>query len=179
MTTDKFGWLDDVEAKNNEERSKGYFQIVEGDNKFVLLSHFARLELVWDGSKYRVATEDDQNVSIKGVCWVLQDGLIKEATLPYTVMKDIRALSNNSDWDFEIPFPHMLTLNAKGAGTKEVVYSLTPSPKKTQIPRETLDELAKKLQPEEVVEKIKEAKAKSAYPTAESEGIKPEDTPFN
>jgi len=38
-----FDWVDKAEEKRDEERSKEYFKIVEGDNRFVLLSHCAPL----------------------------------------------------------------------------------------------------------------------------------------
>lgn len=179
--TDKMNWIDEVEAKN--EKNSMYFTVKEGENKFVLLSHCAPLSQVWDNTakRYRVAGDDDQNISIRGVCWVLQDDAIKQAKLPYVVVKQIRALNDEPDWDFQIPFPHMFTLKAKGAGTKEVEYSLTPSPKKIEIPQIVLDELAKKPSPEEVVELIKSksvSPAKSDYPTAESEGIDLDASPF-
>ena len=186
--TDKFKWVEEQEKKNEENRGKDYFNIQEGANKFVLLSHCAPLAQVYDPAtkKYRVAEEGDANVSIKGMCWVLQDGIIKSAKLPYTVVKQIRGLQQDSEWDFQIPFPHVLTLTAKNAGTKEVEYTLTPSPKQYEIPATVLDELAKKPTPEEIVEKIKgkvsqgneettpETKP-SDYPESE---LNPEDIPF-
>lgn len=180
MNENKFDWVAKQEEKNNEERSAGYFNIVEGQQTFVLLTHCAPLAQVFDKSKnkYRPAEEGDKNVSIKGVCWVLQDGVIKQAKLPYTVVKEIKALSDNPDWEFTLPFPHMFTLNAKGAGTIEVEYSLNPSPKKVEIPQTILDELAKKPTPEDIIEKIKGTKQTQEYPTPESEGIAPEDIPW-
>ncbi len=164
------GWIDGQEAKNKEERSKGYFSIVEGKQQFILLSHCAALSQVFDPAtkKYRAAKEGDENISIKGVCWVLQDGLIKEAKLPYTLVKTIRGIQQDPEWEFKIPFAHTFTLEATGAGTKEVKYSLTPSPKKVEIAPEVLVELSKKPTPENIVEKIKGGPTlvgeKAAYP---------------
>lgn len=183
-----FNWVDEQEKKINEERSKEYFQIAEGPNKFILLSHCAPLAQVFDPStkKYRIAVEGDSGVSIKGVCWILQEDGLKQAKLPYVVVKQLRSLQQEADWEFTIPFPHALTLNAKGAGTKEVEYTLTPSPKKSEIPASVLAELSKKPTPEEIVEKIKN-KAVPATPSSEdtreypepaSEGLNPEDTPW-
>lgn len=171
MNNDQWGWVDEREKEIEETQSAGYFKIVEGKNEFVLLSHFAPLSQVWDGKRYRPAEEGDKNVSVKGICWVLQDGLVKQAMMPYTVVKEVRALRDNEDWEFAIPFPHTLTLSAKGAGTKEVEYSLTPSPKKIDIPQEVIDELAKKPTPEDIVEKIKGGSAERKHSTAEEEGI--------
>lgn len=153
--TDSFDWVDEKEKEIKEERAKSYFDIKEGDNRFVLLSHCAPLAQVYEGGKYRPAQEGDKNVSIKGVCWVYQEGLVKQAKLPYVVVKAIRALQQNPDWEFKIPFAHVLTLKAENAGSKEVKYSLTPSPKEVPIPQNILDELAKKSKPEDIVEKIK------------------------
>lgn len=183
MTDAKFSWVDEQEKKINEDRSKDYFNIVEGDQQFILLSHCAPLAQVWDNGtkKYRVAEEGDKNVSIKGVCWVLQDGVIKQAKLPYTIVKAIKGFSDNSDWEFTIPFPHTFTLGAKNAGTKEVEYSFNASPKKVEIPKDILDALAKKPSPEDIIEKIKGTVAQeqpAEYPEAEAEEIKPEDIPF-
>ena len=162
----------------------------------MLLTHCAPLTQVWDNAskKYRVAEEGDKGVSIKGVCWVLQDGVIKQAKLPYTVVKEIRALREDPEWDFKIPFPHAFTLTAKNAGTKEVEYTLNPSPKVVELSKEILDELAKKATPEDIVERIKgggkvsqgndqdeaptDGPSAADYPDAEAEGIRPEDIPF-
>lgn len=186
---DAFDWVDKQEEKVKAERSKDYFNIIEGKQNFVLLSHCAPLAQVWSGNKYRAAEEGDRNISIKGVCWVLQseDGIpyIKQAKMPYSIVRSIRELQQNPEWEFELPFPHTLTLGAKNAGTKEVEYSLTPSPKKIVIPAEILEELKKKPTPEEIVEKIKGkaddtkvSPSKSGaieYPT---EDINPDDIPF-
>lgn len=194
MTKDPFDWVDTKEEEIKEERSKEYFDIVEGAQQFVLLSHCAPLAQVFDPAtkKYRLAQEGDRAPSIKGVCWVLHGGVIKQAKLPYTVVKAIRAYSQkdeegNSAWDFEIPFPHVFTLTAKGAGTKEVKYSIIASPKKIEIPRAILEELKKKQTPEQMVERIKtENAATKSIETEESEPpmdypvdeINPDDIPF-
>lgn len=178
MSTDPFDWMDKHEEKVKEERSNDYFDIVEGKQQFVLLSHFAPLALVWDGKKYRNAEEGEAGASIKGVCWVLQDGHIKKAKMPYVVMKAVRALAEDPEWSFEFPFPHTLTLTAEGAGTKEVKYSLTPSPKTTEIAKAIIDELATKPTPEMLVERERGgATSKSGVEYPESD-IAPEDVGF-
>lgn len=146
---EKMNWVDDVKTGD-------YFDIVEGDNRFQLLTHAAPLALKWDGKKYVPAQEGDTNVSIKGVCWVLQDGKIKQAKLPYTAVKGIKALLDDPDYSFdEFPMPRAVNLKAQNAGTKEVVYSVIPAAKETPVPAEILAELAKKPTPEDIIEKIK------------------------
>lgn len=149
---DKFAWVD----KKEQEQGKDYFDMVEGENRFQLLTHCAPQALKWTGTKYEPAEEGDSNVSIKGVCWVLQDETIKLAKLPYTVVKAIRALQNDPDYAFEeFPMPRVIKVNAKGAGTKEVEYSVIPSPKEVKVSKEIMEELSKKSTPEEMVEKMK------------------------
>lgn len=185
MSEQNWDWLDKREQEI-KENSGDYFTIGEGDNKFILLSHIAPLPQVWDGSKYRVAEEGDKNVSIKGVCWVLQrdgeDYVIKQAKLPYKVVKAIRGYSEDSDWDFKIPFPHPFNLIAKGAGEKTVEYTLQASPKPIEIKPEWLEELKKKPTPEEVIEKIKgggdKADSAPSAPDYPEDEINPEDIPF-
>ncbi len=178
-------WVDEREKQIEEDREKGYFNIKEGDNRFVLLSNVAPLAQVFDPAtkKYRAATEGDTGISIKGVCWVGQEGLVKQAKLPYKVVQAIRGLSQNKDWDFVLPFPHVLTLNAVNAGTKEVKYTLTPSPKTVEIPAAMLTELGKKPKPEDIVEKIKSGKkteedTREAPPADTPPEIDPNDIPF-
>lgn len=172
-------WVDQREQKIKEERSQGYFSIVEGKQQFVLLTHCPPLAQVFDPStkKYRIAEEGEKGASIKGVCWVLQDGVIKQAKLPYTVVKAIRELQLNPEWEFTFPFPYTLTLTATNAGTKEVEYGLTPSPKKVEISSAVLEELAKKPTPEEVIEKMK-GKTKDTPADYPQEDINVDEVPF-
>lgn len=151
-------WIDEQEKKHSEVQSDGYFNIQEGDNRIQLLTHCAPLAQVWNAieKRYVVAEDGDTNVSIKGVCWVFQDGKIKQAKLPYTVVKAIRELQNDEDYAFEsFPMPRQINIKAKGAGTKEVEYTVVPSPKETPVSKEVLEDLKKKPTPEEVIEKIK------------------------
>lgn len=181
-----FDWVDKKEEEIEKAKSEGYFDIVEGKQQFVLLTHCAPLAQVWDGKKYRPAEEGDKNPSIKGVCWVLQDGKIKQAKLPYTVVKEIRALQLNPEWEFELPFPHTFTLTAKGAKSKEVEYTINASPKKVDITEDVLIELKKKPSPEEIVEKIKSTRSTQdkniPSTTEEAEGhhadVDPDNIPF-
>lgn len=163
------GWVDEEETKRSEESAKGYLKIVEGDNRFQLLTHCARSAVKWTGSKYEPAEEGDTNISIKGVCWVLQDGVIKKAELPYTATKAIRGLQEKPETSFdEFPMPYAVNLTAKNAGSKEVEYFLIASRKDTPIPEEILKELATKPSPEEMVEKMKEKAVSPAKVTTKN-----------
>lgn len=153
---DKMNWVDEKNKEIEKEKAEGYFKVVEGDNRIQLLTHCAPLAQVYEGGKYRAAVEGDKNVSIKGVCWVLQDGKIKQAKLAYVVVKAIRELQNDPDYQFEaFPMPRLINIKTKNAGEKEVEYTVIPSPKEVTVSDEILAELAKKPTPEEIIEKIK------------------------
>lgn len=188
MTQQDWGEWDEV-AKQVE--SGDYFKIEEGANKFILLSPIEPLPQVYSKAtgKYRVAVEGDKNVSVKGVCWVLQNVgdsyEIKEAKLPYVVVKAIKGISEDPDWNFTLPFKHPLTLTATGAGTKEVKYTLTPSPKEFEVPADIIKELSERPTPKKLVEDMKEKDAGGAQDASEpsapdypEEEINPEDIPF-
>lgn len=168
MSNDKMGWVDEKSKEIEAQKADGYFSIVEGDNRIQLLTHCAPLAQKWNGQKYEIATEGDKNVSIKGVCWVLHDGKIKQAKLPYTVVKAVRDLQHDPDYAFEaFPMPRLINIKAKNAGSKEVEYSIIPSPREAEVSEEILAELAKKPAPEEIVEKIKGHSVAVDYPEAE------------
>lgn len=193
MSNVKQNWDDWDKASENMGDSGDYFTIKEGANKFILLSHMAPLAQVWDVGlgKYRVAVEGDKNVSVKGVCWVMvrdDEGemAIKQAKLPYKVVKAIRGYAEDPDWSFDLPFKHPFTLTAKGAGEKTVDYTLQVSPKEVEIPQAILDELKEKPTPEEIIEKIKggvsqgktDKGAEVQPPEYPEDELQPEDIPF-
>lgn len=183
----KMDWVSEREREIEKDRAEGYFNIKEGDNRIQLLTHCESLAQVFDPAtkKYRSAVEGEKASSIKGVCWVLQDGKIKQAKLPYTVVKAIKSFMEDPDYAFEeFPMPRMINIKAKNAGTKSVEYTVLPSPKETAVPEQILEELKKKPSPEEVVEKIKNkgkdnidihAEEEVKYPEEE---VDPEDIPF-
>ena len=152
-------WIDEQEIAMKEERSKDYFNFVEGDNRIVLLTHCAQYLVKWVGNTYVPAEQGDEGLIAKGVCWVLQDGVVKLAQLPYTIVKQIRELMKDEDYAFEeFPMNRGLNLKAVKAGTKEVEYTVIPSPKEYIATAEVLAELAKKPSPEEMIEKMKAKK---------------------
>lgn len=172
-------WVDQKEAEIKKASAEGYFDIVEGDNRIQLLTHCAAYPVKWTGSKYEPAQEGDTGVSIKGVCLVLHDGKIKDASLPYTVVKAVRELMQDPDYAFvEFPMPRLINIKAKNAGTKEVEYTVIPSPRETPVSAEILKELAQKPTPEEMVEKKKGKVASGNLEKPQTEELNPENIPF-
>lgn len=175
MSNDKMGWVDQQQELNEAMQSDGYFSIAEGDNRIQMLTHCARLAQKWNPGlgRYEIAHDNDRSASIKGICWVLHDGKIKQAKLPYTVVKAVRDLQNDPDYAFEsFPMPRYINIKTKNAKTKEVEYSIIPAPRETDVPQAVLEELAKKPTPEECVEKIKAKSFPADYAVEEvDEGI--------
>ena len=177
---DRLSWVDKKEKEDKDRLAEGYFTIAEGDNRVQILTHMPPLAQMYDATtkKYRTAEEGEKGASIKGVCWVLHEGKVKQAKLPYTVVKAIRALQLNEQTEFDsFPMPYMITINAKDAGTKEVEYNTIADRKDTAVSSEILEELKKKPTPEEIIEKIKGkiSPRKSDYPT---ENVDPDGIPF-
>ena len=54
--------------------------------------------------------------------------------MPNSIHKFLEAIQQDPDWAFdEVPMEFDVTVNAKGAGTKEVEYGVTPSPKRVAL----------------------------------------------
>jgi hypothetical protein len=134
--------------------SGDYFKIKEGKNRFRLMSECLPHPGEYKGTK-----------NFKWLCYVLDrlDGKVKPFFMAHTVYKQIEALQMDEDYAFaDVPMPYDLTINAKGAGTKEVEYAVIPSPQRKPLiaeERELLD-AAKPLK--ELQAKLKE---KSASPS--------------
>ena len=183
---DDWGEFDSADAKQKEERSKLWFNLKEGENRFQILTKIVPLVQVWDGVKYIIAPKGSTKTTIKGLCYVLQDGIIKEAKLPYQVVKLVRELQANQDWGWDgFPAPRYVTVTAADNGKKfngktVLDYTILPAPKETAVPQEALTVLAEKPSPEDIIARMK-AKSDAPAPKHEEEeddGIDPDKIPF-
>lgn len=132
-----FGAARKEAEKSGALASGDRFKIVEGANRLRILSEFLPHTSYYQGSR-----------RFQWLGYVLdrKDGLVKTWFMPNSIHKFIEALQSDPDWTFdEVPMPFDITLNAKGAGTKEVEYGVTPSPKRMPLtPAEEAAFLAKK-----------------------------------
>jgi len=97
----------------------------EGDNRVRLVSECLEHPGVYNGKK-----------TFKWLCFILDrvDGAVKPYYMPPTVYDQIEALQMNPDYRFdEVPMPYDITINAKGAGKKEVVYTVLPARTNTPL----------------------------------------------
>jgi hypothetical protein len=99
-----------------------YFKVQESANKFRLLSPCVGYQGSYQGKP-----------NFKFVCWVIDrrdENKVKLYFMPQTVLDMIGALQMSDDYGFqEVPMLYDINIMAKGAGTKEVQYSVVPSPK--------------------------------------------------
>lgn len=119
-----------AEARKSAEKSGllgsgDYLKLKEGGNRLRLMSECLPHQGEYKGTK-----------NFKWLCYVLDraDGKVKPFFMPHSIYKQIEALQDSEDYAFaEVPMPYDLTVNAVGAGTKEVVYTLMPARKESPI----------------------------------------------
>lgn len=95
------------------------YKLKEGANRFRLMTACLPHEGEFKGAR-----------NFKWLCYVLDrvDQKIKPFFMAHTIYKDITALQTSEDYAFkDVPMPYDLTVNAAGAGTKEVKYSTVPA----------------------------------------------------
>lgn len=117
--------------KEGQVGSSDIFKVKEGDNRIRIMS-----ELL----PHRSSFKGEPN--FKWLCYVLdrRDGKVKVHFMPHKVYKAIEALQLNPDYAFEeVPMPYDITIAAKGAGTKEVEYSVIPARKEIPLTRDERD----------------------------------------
>lgn len=105
--------------------SSDYLKLKEGDNRMRLMSECLPHAGTYQGRK-----------TFKWLCYVIdrKDGNLKPFFMPHTIYKQIEALQTNPDYEFfDVPMPYDVTVNAKGAGTKDVVYTIMAARKNTEV----------------------------------------------
>jgi hypothetical protein len=111
-----------------------YFKVQEGANKIRVLS-----ELVFNQNEY------DGKIKSRFVCWILdrKDQVIKPYFMPVTIARALGSMQENPEYAFkDFPMPYDITINAKGAGSKEVDYQVVAARQNT--PLTDLEEMAMK-----------------------------------
>lgn len=119
------------EAEKSGLLSSGdYLKLKEGANRLRLLSECIAHNGEFQGKR-----------NFKWLCYVLDrtDGKVKPFFMAHTIYKQIEALQMSDDYAFtDVPMPYDLTINADGAGTKEVKYTLMPARKESALTQEEL-----------------------------------------
>lgn len=140
-------------AREKAEKEYGlgkgeYLKLKEGDNRIRLLSECIGHESTYNGRK-----------NFKWVCWVLDrvDGVVKPFFMPHSIYKTIEAYQLNPEYTFEsVPMPYDITIHAKGAGTKDVDYTVTPARQNTPLTEQETADFQARTPIEEFVQKLKD-----------------------
>lgn len=179
-------------------------KFIEGDTRLRLLSHtvaYAQHYIV--GGYMGVCLGKDRGCpgcavsdkpKLKWLGWVLHEEQIKPCLLPHTIVVELGNYQADPEYAFtEPPMPYDITITKKKTGEKEqnVKYSIKASRINAPVSEEIMAELAKKLSPDQLKDKMREKKAielgikpnvEPDQPTGvieyPEEEINPEDIPY-
>lgn len=160
-----------------------YFKPAEGKNRIRLISACLPHESIYQGRK-----------TFKWLCQVIdrKDGVLKPYFMPNTIYKMIADLQLDPDYGFkEVPMPYDVTINATGAGSKEVKYSVFPARENTPITTEEQNAITQAPTIEQLQQKVRESEGKKEplddqsqvevpddIPTIQQDDVNVEDIPF-
>ena len=193
--------MDAAEKEYGFSNNNDWYKFKEGKNRIRLLTAFIPFASHYkagaclgkaDCPICKADKEGKTPPSVKYLCYVLDyddNATIKLAQLPWNVSKSIQDLQADPEYAFEeVPMPYGITINATGAGKKEVVYSVIPSAKREPLSPEIMEKIASLKAPEEVKEAMKNKKMRelglmpdkktAPMPTADQDEISPEDIGF-
>lgn len=147
-----------------------FYKYREGDNRLRLLSECEPHTSVFDGKK-----------NFKWLCYILdrRDGKVKAHFMPHKIYKAIEAFQTSEDYAFvDVPLPYDITVNAKGAGTKDVVYTVMPARKEMPLTAAENAELFKQKPLKELKAKLDEKKGAPADDTPHPADYDADEPPF-
>lgn len=152
----------DFAAKRKEAEKAGligggdYFKLKEGGNRIRLMS-----ECIGHNSEYQGKR------NFKWLCYVIDraDQKIKLFFMSNTIYRQIEALQLNDDYAFnDVPMPYDITINADGAGTKEVKYTVVPARKESPLSPEEIHQWAEAKPLADVKKALDEKQTKGGGP---------------
>lgn len=174
MAVDFAGRMQEAE-KAGLLSSGDYLKLKEGANRFRLMTECLPHEGEYKGTR-----------NFKWLCYVLDrtDAKVKPFFMPHTIYKVIVGLQQNPDYEFsDVPLPYDLTVNAQGAGTKEVKYTVLPARKNTDVTDDEMELLAAMKPLADMQKALQEKNAKAKTSTAATSHDEDErhydDDPFN
>ncbi len=154
MLTDK------IDQANNSEfvsSSTGWMKIREGVNVFRILTEpEVMFENFGKGICYHQCGFEGNP---KYLARVLDraDNKVKLYKIPFTIFETIAGFEKDEELEFSnFPMPYDVKVTAKGAGSKEVKYTVMPSLKRVNIDETVLEELKKQKSIKEVIALMQE-----------------------
>lgn len=160
-------YADRIKEQEEQARKEGiaqqgggdWYKFVEGDNIFKVL---AEPMMIFEKFKVGICyTDCGYEGNAKFLTFVLdrKDNKIKLAKLPYGIGTMIAEYEKDEDYSFEgFPMPYNIKVKAVGAGTKEVKYTVTPSPRREELSADVAEQMRKKASIADIVAKMKEKK---------------------
>ena len=147
MAKVSFGAAREAAEKSGALSTGDRFKLTEGNNRVRLLSEFLPHTSYFTPKATPGNPSPPSSRRFQWLGYVLdrKDSQVKTFFMPHTIHKFIEDLQSNEDWAFdEVPMPYDITIVATGAGTKDVKYSVTPSPKRTKLTPEEMLAFAEK-----------------------------------
>lgn len=154
------GSLTQVREQAERETGRGgTFKAKEGANKIRVLA----LPV-----PYVKSVTDKKGVKknqLKYVTFVSHEGVVKLYFMPSIIFKNLETLQDSDEYAFDsFPMPYDLTLNAVGAGTMEVKYTLLAARKESPVAEEILAQLADKEDVNAIVQRLRDRDALEVLP---------------
>src|SRR3990167_9923547 len=154
-----------------------YLKLDNGEYRFRILTQWESMAEHWieEEKKYVVcvgidngcsyhgedAPKDDKgnpkNARVRFETYVLFDGSIKIADLPYSIVKKLVGYSTDPDWAFDtFPMPYDVKVLVDKKKAPSEMYEVRPTPNRDAIKPEILEALEKKIPVSELIAKKKE-----------------------
>ena len=157
-------------AEKEGQVGSGVFKAQEGQNRLRLLTTPLPHSELFQGER-----------RFKWLLYVLDraDGQVKPYFLPHSIFKMVEALQTNPDWEFDdFPMPYDIVLSAKGAGTRDVDYTIQPARKSVPLTADEENALDKKQPIAEFHAKLRERKADSEEQRFDPDEVKDNEVPL-
>jgi hypothetical protein len=146
---------DKIDEANKSEFStagSGWLKMKEGLNQFRILTE---PEVIFENyGKGICYHECGYEGSPKYLARVLDraDNKVKLYKIPFTIFETIAGFEKDDELQFSgFPMPYDVKVEAKGAGTKEVKYTVLPSLKRVNLEQSVLDFLSKQKSLKDVI----------------------------
>lgn len=164
---DMSSFADKIKQQQEEAQKEGiatsntgdWYKLQENDNVIRVLEE---PEMIFEKFKVGICyTDCGYEGTPKFLTYVLdrKDGKIKLAKLPYKIGTTIATYQEDDDYAFDgFPMDYDIKVHAKNAGTTDVIYTMTPRPKRERIDSETAAALLKLKRIPEIIAKMKENK---------------------
>ncbi len=151
---------DKIEQANKSEHAatgSGWFKMKEGLNQFRVLTE---PEVMFENFKMGICYHQcGFEGNPKYLARVLDrgDNKVKLYKIPFTIFETISGFEQDDELAFSgFPMPYDVKVQAVGAGTKEVKYTVMPSVKQVPVAPEILAEIAKQKPIKEVIAAMQE-----------------------